>query len=697
MGGCCFAISGSLAFGKCGTKAEKITIDDISLVHTDPRRIIVCIHAACFQAVCIGLHAPDSPKDVAVPGSVRKWWVDTIAIAKRCTAPGDNIICCVDGNLRITRAAHGVTGMNIDNAAHGGTDQENLIEFALSLGLCIVNTVDDFLADKHCNGTYVVASEPFPIRSDFVLLSDTSGIVAESVAVWHEMSLHAAAPDHIPITARAKFTTCSRVAVTKRRVVRYDRQAVTAAKSLPDPRSCPAVLALEDAILRSPVVPTCVDPSSHEHVMAGYFEGCLVDAFPRPQRPAKQKYMSVSTDSIVRLKGIALAKFHAAGRKIKQASVWFVFRVWVSWLPKRAMWCPTWRPARGPVTPQLGQLRADLGTKWEALHVKASLAISADFAKLLAKKAGDLVNATLVGNQHQIYKLLRSMKPWVANTAYRLCGIDGEPAATYTGERRHIRTYFEGKTTGATCSMQSLIDDERAAAGLQAIAHDGVVRVRAAIPSIVAVTRLHAHAKCLNGVGEDLIGGELHALLPAATAQAMHPLQAKVVYSIRRPLIWNGGQLMTLWKGKGCKSKLTNSRDITLCVVNGKVAGKVSRKRLTGPMQKMSVETQLGSGMNGGACDTAHLSSTSPFAYSMLRNRKVFQLYVDVVAAFASLCRRIALPHDLESEELWRRHLANCGFSNDDVQNIVEMACTVIKWCDGRCHRARLGYVACGA
>ena len=99
-------------------------------------------------------------------------------------------------------------------------------------------------------------------------------------------------------------------------------------------------------------------------------------------------------------------------------------------------------------------------------------------------------------------------------------------------------------------------------------------------------------------------------------------------------------------------------------------------------MQKVSVETQLVSGMHGGATGTAHLSSTSPFAFSMLRNKTVFQLYVDVVSALASLCRKIALPDDLESEESWRRHLVNCRFSGEDVEEIITLACTGLTWSD---------------
>ena len=90
-------------------------------------------------------------------------------------------------------------------------------------------------------------------------------------------------------------------------------------------------------------------------------------------------------------------------------------------------------------------------------------------------------------------------------------------------------------------------------------------------------------------------------------------------------------------------------------------------------MEELAMPTQLGSGLNGGATDSAHLASTTPYAYSMMRNKTLFQLYVDVVDAFGSLCR-IALHGDLESEEQWRTHLVNCGFEPADVDDIIGLA-----------------------
>ena len=80
FGGCCVAFSTTLPFGQVDGKNEKITVDDISLLHTDPRRIIVKVNTVCFQGVCMSLHAEDVSEEannlvlLRLGGTTRKHW-----------------------------------------------------------------------------------------------------------------------------------------------------------------------------------------------------------------------------------------------------------------------------------------------------------------------------------------------------------------------------------------------------------------------------------------------------------------------------------------------------------------------------------------------------------------------------------------------------------------------------------------------
>ena len=83
---------------------------------------------------------------------------------------------------------------------------------------------------------------------------------------------------------------------------------------------------------------------------------------------------------------------------VAQAARWFCLRVWYSWLPKRTMWCPSWGPVKGPVTPQLAQKRVDLGWECGRLNNVVEAAVALDFAAYAGSKALALVDAAMVGN-----------------------------------------------------------------------------------------------------------------------------------------------------------------------------------------------------------------------------------------------------------------------------------------------------------
>ena len=242
------------------------------------------------------------------------------------------------------------------------------------------------------------------------MLSDVGGVLDGSVSIWHGMDLMGEAPDHLPLIAKAKFYTEARFKVARRRTVRYDRKAVAKAADAADPLSTPHVAALEAAILAVPLAPTHIDPSSHEHICATHFEQCLVDHFPRPQRPIRQSYLSGSSDALVDTRSKMLTRFNGAGLRIKRAAVWFCLRVWYSFLPRRHMWMPTWYPARGPVTPQLCFIRMNTGRSCDSMDKCVSDSVAVGFAILLAAKADDLVNAALMGDARTISKLLKAMK-----------------------------------------------------------------------------------------------------------------------------------------------------------------------------------------------------------------------------------------------------------------------------------------------
>lgn len=65
-------------------------------------------------------------------------------------------------------------------------------------------------------------------------------------------------------------------------------------------------------------------------------------------------------------------------------------------------------------------------------------------------------------------------------------------------------------------------------------------------------------------------------------------------------------------------------------------------------------------------------------------------IYADVLRAFASMRRRVALLGDDISEEQWRRWLVNCGFSSNETDELIASTCCLVQWVDARGKRARV-------
>ena len=131
------------------------------------------------------------------------------------------------------------------------------------------------------------------------------------------------------------------------------------------------------------------------------FESCLEEASPRPQKPVKQPYLSDATMVLVHDKGKVLAKFNTVGHMIKHACIWFCVRVWKASVPGRVMWMPVWRPARGPVTPQLCLKRNDLGLTFDLMEVQVNNAVASDFGPKTLHECGSYHPSPPSGSPHR--------------------------------------------------------------------------------------------------------------------------------------------------------------------------------------------------------------------------------------------------------------------------------------------------------
>ena len=153
------------------------------------------------------------------------------------------------------------------------------------------------------------------------------------------------------------------------------------------------------------------------------------------------------------------------------------------------------------------------------------------------------------------------------------------------------------------------------------------------------------------------MGPDIHKAFPVAIAALYHPIHVKAALRIEEPIQWKGSALATLWKGKGSTTVIDNHRELHIAPTDGKQYEASIRSNLIKPLAGGAGEFQYGAGLAGSSCDMAHLHITETLAYGMQKNLSTAVAFVDLVSAFASMRRCLAVPGDDASDQCWKQHL----------------------------------------
>lgn len=152
------------------------------------------------------------------------------------------------------------------------------------------------------------------------------------------------------------------------------------------------------------------------------------------------------------------------------------------------------------------------------------------------------------------------------------------------------------------------------------------------------------------------------------------PCMSKLMLESSPPLQWKGGLLAESFKGKGSLSLRSNYSDILLADDSGKGLGKLIRKRFLPFAVALSHDTQYGGGFHGGETAFIQLHVRLYVDAAIHAGLAVGCLYLDVVAAFATMLRRILFNSE-EGDEAWLRSLSVAGFGDEDVEAIYSHVC----------------------
>ena len=221
---------------------------------------------------------------------------------------------------------------------------------------------------------------------------------------------------------------------------------------------------------------------------------------------------------------------------------------------------------------------------------------------------------------------------------------------------------------GKLVSFEELVNVDRAGNDdkYRNLNSDGLWQI---LPTISDIHHRYLRMKNNKAGGECNVTTNVHKTFALSMAKAVWPLHVKATIRLSPPLQWKGGMVAALFKGKGSSAICENYRDILLADDNGKDFSAHLRHHMLPIVRHMAWGTQFGSGLNGGETCMAHLYIRTAFELCSHANVSAAVLFLDVVAAFASMLRRLVFDED-HGDEVWLRQLRACGLSDTDIEAI---------------------------
>ena len=141
--------------------------------------------------------------------------------------------------------------------------------------------------------------------------------------------------------------------------------------------------------------------------------------------------------------------------------------------------------------------------------------------------------------------------------------------------------------------------------------------------------------------GPDRIPTELLKALPGSAAAVIFPILMKFVCRLEEPLQWKGGNLFSLFKGRGAFDVCENHRGILLTSVLGKALRASYGERLNLPYLDNTDQMQLG-GKPAQQAVFGTQVSRALLLRAKLKNRSVGLIFGDVPAAYYRVLRQVA-------------------------------------------------------
>ncbi|CAE7858636.1 unnamed protein product, partial [Symbiodinium necroappetens] len=495
-----------------------------TVLHADPRRLLVLFSAADVRFLFVALHAPHRGAEGHILDS---WWSETLQLLEKHAARG-SVFLLGDFNAAVGSLTSCSVGDHDADAQDPAGDflHDTLQRLSLWLPATFSSVHDG------PSGTYVQKRNQAESRIDFVAIP---GFFSQSqVWSWIEPSIHAGQPiiDHLA----ALVSVCARI-VTSRGKPTTKRPRVNASLLLtPEGQACVAKV-----VTSAPQVPWEVGPDAHAALVVAHLQEGLKEVVAVQGKQPKHPYISQETWSLQRqVAGIRrrLSRLKGAVRSQELASAFASLRLGHGG-PLRTCWGSAWMQSARGTSIQLGQALQSASKQLRA-------GCKADRAHFLSNLA-DSVSAGGQSAHEDLRRLLcmRKRKPFAPELLPQLLDEKGELCGDHDATLARWRRHFSRLEGGVVLEPQSV-------AALRPPPPFCPEAVPAEdFPTPADLLGAILHTKSGKACGPDGIPAEFGKADPVAFQQLLWPLLLKVGLLCKEPLGFKSGILTWLYKGKG--------------------------------------------------------------------------------------------------------------------------------------------------
>ena len=455
-------------------------------------------------------------------------------------------------------------------------------------------------------------------------------------------------------------------------MVRYNRTR---------PREQPFAADYAEALDSLPTTAYEFEPTSHQFLLAGYFEESLIHVCGSPVQAPRKKHIEPDTVAAVMVKGSIRGSLKYVRAVIDCKPSMVVFLAWkrmftVNWFNFRTgRTCDTqrrgafgdshvsWYPVSGFTSKAISQYAMCLSVMDDAVEARILAAVPRNLRDHDVRAHDSFATALRSNTSAEMHKACAVVKAKPKSRSKRIRDIDGKVAINDRAERLTFRRHFSRSLKGSDATLEHIISVEREAYKERKLHLSLAVE---SIPTLTDTTRLVATATKQSAVGGDRLGSEAFSAAPKQVAKHLHPLHVKAAILVRPALQWVGGYLFEVWKGSGATDALDRFREVAITVHDGKLFSRFYRNNMIGTVDSLTEDTQFGGGLHGGETAIAHLALKAAADVISQSGRSPVFLFTDIAGAFASLARQIVLPTG-QGDEAFLRSLAAAGVDSSVI------------------------------